>query len=155
VRQPGVDAEAVTLPDLASLLRALREAGVEFVVIGGVAVAAHEYVRVTDDLNLVPRPDDENLERLAGALAALDGRETLEPLHRGRNLSVSTRFGDAGIVQMHTGVPPYADLLADAISVEFAGGEINVCSRDHLIAMKRARGAPIDVADLERLTEEG
>jgi len=34
-----------------------------FVVIGGVAVAAHGYVRGTADLDLVPDPDPENLKR--------------------------------------------------------------------------------------------
>jgi hypothetical protein len=45
---------------------------VQFVVIGGVAVGAHGYVRGTEDLDLVPDPDPENLKRLAGTLSKLE-----------------------------------------------------------------------------------
>lgn len=138
----------MTLPDLGGLLRALREGDVEFVVVGGVAVAAHEYVRATEDVDLVPAPDHANLDRLANVLVRLDAQ-----LHRGRNLSVSTRHGDADIIQCLPGVPSHQALADEAIQVEIAGVEISVCSRDHLVAMKRARGKPIDIADLERLTD--
>jgi hypothetical protein len=40
--------------DLRALLEALHERSVDFVVIGGVAVGAHGYVRGTEDLDLVP-----------------------------------------------------------------------------------------------------
>jgi hypothetical protein len=43
--------------DLRALLEALTQREVRFVVIGGVAVAAHGYVRGTEDL--VPDPDPD------------------------------------------------------------------------------------------------
>lgn len=155
----------MALPDLAALLRALAEGGVEFVVVGGVAVAAHEYVRATEDVDLVPSPDHDNLDRLANVLVTLDGRLTLDPkrgigdverqaLRQGRNLSVATRLGDVDIIQRLPGVPGYDELRVDAIRVAIDGVELTVCSRDHLMTMKRARGAPIDIADLERLTDD-
>jgi len=58
--------------DLHALLEALNEAGVRFVVIGGVAVGAHGYVRGTEDLDLVPDPDPDNLGRLTEALRKLE-----------------------------------------------------------------------------------
>ena len=42
--------------DLRALVEALHERAVEFIVIGGVAVGAHGYVRGTEDLDLVPDP---------------------------------------------------------------------------------------------------
>jgi hypothetical protein len=57
--------------DIQGILEQLAEAGVEYVVIGGVAVGFHGYVRATKDLDVVPSPDRPNLERLAGALRAL------------------------------------------------------------------------------------
>mgnify|MGYP000745879178 CR=1 FL=1 len=54
--------------DLRGLLAALDEHGVRFVAIGGVAVAAHGYVRATRDLDIVPKFNPENVERLAQAL---------------------------------------------------------------------------------------
>lgn len=154
----------MALPDLTALLRALSEAGVELVVVGGVAVAAHEYVRATEDVDVVPAPTPGNLDRLADVLVALEGRLTLDSergiggaerraLRQGRNLSVTTRLGDLDVIQRLPGVPGYDALLADAIRVTIDDVELVVCSRDHLMSMKRARGAPIDLADLERLTD--
>lgn len=57
--------------DLRSLLAVLNDHDVSFVVIGGVAVGAHGYVRGTEDLDLVPDPDPANLERLTAALEEL------------------------------------------------------------------------------------
>ena len=46
------------------LLAALVDAGIDFVVIGGVAVAFHAFVRATKDADIVPAPDPGNLDRL-------------------------------------------------------------------------------------------
>jgi len=50
------------------LLLALTGAEVEFVVIGGVAVGVHGFIRATKDLDIVPDPSPANLERLARML---------------------------------------------------------------------------------------
>ena len=153
------------VPDLAGVLRALLDGDVEFVVIGGVAVAVHGFVRATEDVDLVPAPDRENLDRLVNRLVREDAHLTLAPertlgaeersaLYRGRNLSVSTRLGDIDIVQRLPGVPPYADLSSRAIEVAAFGLAVRVASRDDLIAMKRASGRQIDLADLEQLERE-
>jgi hypothetical protein len=60
------------LPDLAGLVGVLADYRVRYVVIGGVAVAAHGYVRATEDVDLVPDPDRDNLDRLGKALVSLD-----------------------------------------------------------------------------------
>ena len=154
----------MTLPDLTALLRTLTGADIEFVVVGGVAVAAHDYVRATEDVDLVPAPGADNLDRLANLLIELEARLVLNPerpigdaerraLHQGRNLSVSTSVGDLDIIQRLPGVPSYADLRAEAMRVTLDDFELVVCSREHLVSMKRARGSAIDIADLERLTD--
>lgn len=74
--------------DLRSLLEALHAKEIRFVVIGGVAVAAHGYVRGTEDLDLVPDPDPENLERLT---AALDELESKLPTVEGRRFDCGDR----------------------------------------------------------------
>jgi hypothetical protein len=152
----------VSLPDLAGLLRALVAAGVEFVVVGGVAVAVHAYVRATEDVDLVPKPDHDNLDRLVNVLVTLDARLALDPtralgpderraLRMGRNLSVATRLGDLDILQRLSGVPSFETLSKDSSGVVVAGSRVMVCSREHLMAMKRARSSSIDLADLEQL----
>ena len=152
------------LPDLAGLLRALVEGEVRFVVIGGIAVAAHAAIRATEDLDVVPDPQADNLDRLCSVLSGLGARLLLNQerildakvraaLHRGRNLTVTTRLGDVDVVQRLPGVPPYTTLEAEAVGVELFEVSFRVCSRRHLIAMKRARGSTLDLADLERLTD--
>jgi hypothetical protein len=53
------------------LLRALSEAQVEFILIGGVAAAAHGSPRATQDIDIVYARSRENLRRVAKALAPL------------------------------------------------------------------------------------
>jgi hypothetical protein len=148
--------------DLAGLLRSLVDGDVRFVVIGGVAVAAHAAVRATEDVDLVPDPDPENMRSLTTVLENLDARlllnlergidaEVRSALLSGRNLTVTTSQGDLDVVQRLPGVPPFPALLAESVEVELFDVRFRVCSREHLVAMKRARGAAIDLADLERL----
>jgi len=56
------------------LLKRLNAANVRYVVVGGLAVGAWGYVRGIDDVDIVPDPSAENLERLTKVLGALDGR---------------------------------------------------------------------------------
>jgi hypothetical protein len=53
------------------LLLALAHADVRFVIIGGIAVGVHGYVRATKDLDIVPDPDPANLAGLARLLAEI------------------------------------------------------------------------------------
>jgi hypothetical protein len=68
------------------LLRLLVEAGVRFVVIGGVAAIAHGASTFTRDLDVLISFDAETLSRLRGALQPLDqkglGRGLLRPTRR-------------------------------------------------------------------------
>src|SRR3954447_2133973 len=150
------------LPDLAGLVAVLADYRVRYVVIGGVAVAAHGYVRATEDVDLVPDPDGDNVDRLGNALVSLDAGLSADPargigpaerqaMHRGRNLTLTRRLGDIDVGQRLAGVPGYAELAADAQHATIGGVPIAVASRAHLIAMKQARGSAQDRAALERL----
>jgi len=55
--------------DFRALLRALADARVRFIIVGGAAATAHGVARLTQDLDIVYRRDAENLQRLAAALA--------------------------------------------------------------------------------------
>lgn len=59
---------------LRELLDRLVEAEVKFVLVGGLAVNAWGYLRGTQDVDLVPDPGRENLERLDALLRELDGK---------------------------------------------------------------------------------
>lgn len=151
--------------DLAALLRALVAGDARFVVIGGIAVAAHRVVRATEDLDIVPEPSDANVARLCDVLTGLDARLLRNPergidadvraaLARGRSLTVTTPLGDLDVVQRLPGVPAFGELDADAWEASLFEVRFRVCSLEHLISMKRARGAPLDLADVERLTAD-
>lgn len=152
--------------DLRSLLEALNTAGVTFIVIGGVAVGAHGYVRGTEDLDLVPDPDPENLSRLTEALTDLESTlptvaerpfeaaQDAGVIRRGGNVTAMTRFGGLDIVQRARGVPSYSQLIDDAVESELLGIPIQVCSLTRLREMKAAQDRPQDRADLANLPEE-
>ena len=148
--------------DIPGLLRALGDDGVEYVLIGAAALAAHGPVRATEDVDIVPDPAPENLRRLGNALARTDARLAADrerpfgpderaALTRGRSLSLETALGALDVVQSLPGVPSYAELTADAVRLELFGLPVDVCSRRHLRAMKLARGSHRDLADIEDL----
>jgi hypothetical protein len=155
-----------------ALLLALTRAGVEFVVIGGVAVGVHGFVRATKDLDIVPEPSPENLTRLAQLLRGLDAKhvgladfspnefpyDPTDPvqLAEGANFRLETSLGPVDIMQWVSGIETdlaYATLAPAALAVRFRDAEIAICGLHHLLAMKRAAGRPQDLKDLEALGE--
>ena len=58
--------------DLEQLLPALARAGVELIIVGGVAAIVHGSARLTQDLDIVYRRTPENVARLATRLGAVD-----------------------------------------------------------------------------------
>ena len=72
-----MSAEPVFEPDC--VVAALNAAGVEYVIVGGLAVGAHGVVRATRDVDIVAAPDRRNMDRLAECLQTLGGE------HRSRD----------------------------------------------------------------------
>lgn len=156
----------MSLPDLRALLALLASADVRFVVVGGIALGLHGYVRTTEDLDIVPDPDPTNLERLCRLLEEQRATLLLAParrfggreawmLRRGRNLSLTTAQGDLDVIRTLPGVPSYEELRADAERYDVDGVTIAVASATRLIAMKQARGSEQDRADVEALRALG
>lgn len=149
--------------DLRAILEALVRSRVEFVVVGGVAVAAHGYIRGTVDVDIVPEPSRENLRRLRSALLGLNATLPLAEgrafeaardgpvLERRGNLTLDTAHGGIDVIQRVPNVPGYAELDHAAVGADLLGVPIRVASLAHLRAMKAAAARAIDVADLENL----
>ncbi|CAN5221986.1 hypothetical protein BH20ACT16_BH20ACT16_11600 [soil metagenome] len=156
--------------DPEGLLRCFADAGLRYVVIGGLAVNAHGVIRATKDLDICPDPRHENVERLAAVLrdlqAAQVGMEDFEAhelpfdptnvddLLQGGNFRLATRLGDLDIMQWISGIAgenAYAALAGEVMLVELGELQVPVCSLDHLRAMKRAAGRPQDLQDLADL----
>ncbi|CAN5825957.1 hypothetical protein BH18ACT13_BH18ACT13_19030 [soil metagenome] len=161
-RRSGSEGSEPPLQPL-ELLRVLREHQVDFLVIGGFAVAAHGYLRATKDVDVIPSSNRENLERLAAALAQLDARQELgdfraeempleldvSGLEQGGNWFLSTRYGRLDVMQAVEGARSYERLREAAIM----RGGIAYVGLDDLIAMKHAAGRDLDHIDIRALEE--
>jgi hypothetical protein len=101
-------AEAQPL-DAERIFAVLDAPGVEYVVVGGIAVQVHGHVRMTNDLDLIPSPSPANLARLADALDELQasvlnaGSEhssiTAQMLPRSTLWQFSTKHGDIDVLR--------------------------------------------------------
>lgn len=151
---PELDAEA--------LLHRLGEAGVDFVVIGGLAVILHGYVRVTNDLDICYAPDDANLATLGEVLVRIGARlrglaEDVPFVPDGRTLrqtqilTLDTDLGSLDLLVDPSGSPGWGPLRARAIPMALAGVEVRVASLEDMLAMKRAANRLTDQADVEAL----
>lgn len=145
-----------------ALLRALAQADVDFVVIGGVAVVVQASPRFTADLDVCHSRAPANLERLAGALVSLDARlrgvdedvpfvPDARALRRASTLTLTTRAGDLDLLAEPAGAPGYAALRRRALVIDLEGLAVRVASLEDLIAMKQAAARPQDLIDLESL----
>src|SRR5215211_2455346 len=70
--QPRARQTMAEVFDARAIFRVLAEHGVEYIVVGGLAVQTHGFLRSTVDLDIVPRPDLANLSRLGEALISMD-----------------------------------------------------------------------------------
>ncbi|HUC06883.1 MAG TPA: hypothetical protein VMR96_02240 [Solirubrobacterales bacterium] len=155
--------ETETPLDAERILRALSEHEVDYVLIGGLAVQTHGHVRTTNDADLIPAPDPANLNRLAAALRSLDarvlnaGEEAVEidakMLSRATIWQFITRDGGINVIHEVPGGRSYAELSDGALRVRLGDIEVPVVGLDDLIQMKLARGRPVDLADVESLTD--
>jgi len=157
----------LTEPAFDQLLRRLSEAGVEFVLVGGLAVNAWGVVRGTKDVDIVVAPGPENLKRLAEVAVKAHGHiqkgeaflstpfSIAAEVATGERVAIETALGLLDVVQGLDGVPPYADLRKSAVDTEILGVKVAVCSIDALRKMKRAAGRPRDHVDLEDLDATG
>ena len=148
------------------ILVVLVDGGVDFVVVGGIAVQAHGYLRGTHDLDIVVRANTLNLSRFSEALAELEaGLRTpgtlklTDPHDLGRAalIPIVTRFGPLDVLSLqHIAGPPSSyDALRDAaLEIDLRGRQVAVAGLSDLIRMKRAAGRDQDLADIEALTRE-
>ncbi len=148
--------------DLDSMLRGLSQAGVDYVVIGGIAMVAHGSARLTRDLDIVFGPDEDNLERLGQALIELGARlrgvdenvsfvPDAATLAKVDLLTLETKLGWLDVHRRPAGAPPYRTLRRRAERVDFGDFSVLVAAPEDLQAMKRSAGRPIDIADLDYL----
>ncbi len=143
--------------DFKELLELLNEHKVEYMIVGGYALAYHGAPRFTGDIDIFVHPSHENAKNI---LSALDdfGFGSL-------NLTIDDFQDPNSVVQL--GVPPVRiDIITSISGVTWEEanigkkegfyGDVPVCflGREQYITNKRASGRKKDLADLESLGEE-
>jgi hypothetical protein len=150
--------------DPEAILRVLDKHGVLSVVVGGVAAVIHGSPTTTLDIDLVPKPDRANLDRLSDALRELGARIRAEGApdglpfnHDGASLASAeiwnlvTRFGEVDLLFHPAGFDGFADLASNAETVDFDGIPVLVAALDDVIRSKEAAGRAKDIATLPYL----
>lgn len=156
------------MTQLEQLLAALSDAGVEFIIVGGVAARAHGSSRLTDDVDISYARTPANLARLVKALAPLDPYLRGAPpglpfdwsvatLTAGLNFTLTTSAGAIDLLGEIIGGGQYPDLLPRTITITIFGRDVQLLDLPWLIRVKRAAGRPKDlevIAELEVLQDE-
>ncbi len=145
--------------DFRDMLVALADAGADFVVVGGHALAFHGHPRATKDLDILVRPSEENAPRVLAALAAFGA-----PI-RQLGIGLDDFLRPSVVVQL--GLPPIRiDLLTAIDGLDFDGAlrehgtlaldgrRIPVIGLAAFLTNKRAAGRPQDLADVAALEGE-
>jgi len=147
----------------ASMLGGLTENKVRFVVVGGLAAAAHGSSRVTNDLDVCyDALDSKNVEALATVLADWHayprGVEEGLPFimdHRTLRgapiLTLTTSEGDIDVMDRIAGIGAYAEVRKHSERIAALGVSFRVLELPSLIKAKRAAGRPRDFEHLPEL----
>lgn len=147
------------------ILEVLTRHHVSFILIGAAAAIAHGSPIPTEDVDITPERNQENLERLAGALRELGAKlrtpeEAVEfpvdgPfLNVGEVWTLSTPYGDLDISFIPSGTRGYEDLKRDAVELELGPGLIvQVASLADVIRSKQAAGRLKDLGQLPALRQ--
>ncbi len=146
-----------SLTDVLRIVSSLNRAGVDYVVVGGVALNVHGLLRSTEDLDLFVRPEPENIERLRSALKEIWTDPAIDqitaedlcgaypsvrygPPEGALYLDILTRLGEATL---------FSDLEVE--EKELQGIRVRVASPRTLFRMKKNTVRPIDQADARAL----
>src|ERR1019366_5166674 len=144
------------------VLEALTQAGVEFIVVGGVSAVLQGAPVVTQDLDLCYRRTPDNVRRLASALGPFhpklrglpDGVPNLvdeRALQMGTNFTLDLDGEDLDLLAEMSGIGGYDNVVGSVVELEVDRHAVKVLSLERLIATKRAAGRAKDLAMLPLL----
>lgn len=150
------------------VVRALDEAGVRYLVAGGLAVNAHGYLRFTRDIDLVLQLDPQNILTAFAALGKI-GYQPLVPVSAAEFADATTRAAwirDKGMTVLNFWCDRHRETPVDVFVTEpFSFDEefgralvkplgpvaVRFVSIPTLIRMKELAGRPQDRIDIEYL----
>src|SRR5258707_8248880 len=156
--------------DVRTILSALNDANVRYLIVGGLAVVAHGYVRFTQDIDLVVQLERENVLRAMNALTSI-GYRPLIPVDAAQFADQTLRQqwrDEKGMIVFQMLNPQRESTRIDIFVAEpFAFEEEFESAKRHnwadmqapvlrieaLIAMKQVTGRPQDLADAALLRD--
>jgi len=150
------------------IFKALKEAKVNYVTVGGIATVLHGYPRLTADIDLILDLSKANCLKAVEAFSAIGFQPRIpvsfqdfaEPENRQswvsekglRVFSLSSPRYPLLEVDLFIEEPiPFEELNERAVLVEIEDCPICVASIDDIITLKRKAGRPKDLADIEAL----
>jgi hypothetical protein len=165
-------------PDLKRITDALARHEVEYLLVGGIAARAYGAQRPTFDVDCVPEPSRENLDRLAAAMRDLHARLRVEGLTDEEaallpvqvtgstlvRMELSTWRTDGGDLDVLADIPDrhgrhlsYPELVGRASKLNLDGIVVRVAALDDVIASKEWADRPKDrdaLPELRALIDE-
>ena len=153
---------------IAELLHALSEGQVQYVLVGGMAVQLHGFMRSTFDIDLVLAMNDENLVRFIEVakrfgltpsipvpIDSLRNAEQIEQWYREKGMLAfalrEPQIGGGVVDILVRPEVPYEQLKKNAIAGELFSQQVWIASIDDLLTMKRVANRPKDRLDIEAL----
>ncbi|MCF8197702.1 MAG: hypothetical protein K9J42_02960 [Sulfuritalea sp.] len=150
------------------LLQSLTDEPVQYVLVGGLAVQLHGYMRSTFDIDLVLAMNDDNLARFINVakrhgltpgtpvpIDSLRNADQIEKWHREKGMvACSLREPQAGGAVVDVIMRPevsFETLRSNAIVGDLFGRQVPIASIDDMLVMKRAANRPKDRLDIEAL----
>jgi len=145
--------------DFLAALRALREGGVEFVLVGGLAAVLNGAPVDTFDVDIVPARDEENLARLLRVLESMDAFHRMQPerrlkpaishLHSNDHHNLLTTSGPLDVLGTIGRGLNYEDLLPHTAEMKISEGvHVRVLDLATIIALKEELKGEKDLAVL-------
>ena len=157
------------LASVEAITRALDQAGVPFIVVGGLAVVAHGYGRQTQDLDIVIRLHPEPVRSAFRALETLGYRPRIPVTAEGfanqqqrerwiedKGMTVlncrSEQHRDTPLAVFVTEPVDFSEEYRLAMVEEIAPGAlVRILRLESLVRLKREAGRPQDLADIAEL----
>jgi len=147
--------------DPGCIFRVLADNNVEYVLIGGLAAVLHGSTAMTNDADVFPANDAENMRNLSAALEDLNARLRTESDPNGvafdphpalissmATLNMTTRCGDLDMTFTPAGLSSYAGVRDNSIVFEISGCTVQVAALDDIIRSKESANRAKDHATL-------
>ena len=149
--------------DLSAILEGLIEAGVEFILVGGLAAVVQGAPVTTLDIDIVHNRSSENIARLLAFLKSIDAvhsrpdnrvvKPKKEDISGTGHALFTTRLGPLDVLAVIEEGRAYQDLLEHTVEIEFRGHTVRVLKLKTLVELKRTSRDPKDKQRLPVLEE--